>query len=351
MRATILKINRSNPNLSKIRLAAETIRKGGLVVFPTETVYGIGADAMNASACRKIFKAKKRPSDNPLIVHVSDMEMAEKVAIIPRRYRKAIESIWPSPLTLILKARAGLPRVVTAGLKTVAVRMPSDEIALELIRQSRTPIAAPSANISKKPSSTSGKHAIGYFLKSVDIILDAGNSEFGIESTVLDLGHFTLLRPGAFTMEEISAAFMKKPKLPKEALGLKEAKKALSPGMKYRHYSPDTKLMLYEGDPSRLKSILSPWKGRFAFMGSGETAFLLGKMPVKSIILGSRKEPRTIARNLFSGLIYLDSLKAEFCITESFTEKGYGLAIMNRLRKASSHKHFHTAEELEKCLR
>lgn len=350
MRAKILKINRSDPNLSKIRLAAETIRKGGLVVFPTETVYGIGADATNASACRRIFKAKRRPYDNPLIVHVSDMGMADKVAIIPKHYRKAIEATWPSPLTLILKARTGLPRVVTAGLKTVAVRMPADKIALELIRQSGTPIAAPSANISKKPSSTSGKHAIGYFINAVDIILDAGPSKFGIESTVLDLGKFTLLRPGAFTMEDIFAAFLKMPKLPKEALGLKEAKRALSPGMKYKHYSPDTKLLLYEGDPSELRQILSPWKGRFSFIGSEETARLLGRMPVKSIILGSRKQPRAIARNLFSGLIYLDSLKVEFCIAESFAEEGYGLAVMNRLRKASGHKHFSTAEELEKYL-
>lgn len=347
MNAKILKIKRSNPDLSKIRIAANAIRKGNLVVFPTETVYGIGADATNAKACKKIFKAKNRPSDNPLIVHVSDIKMAEEIAHIPKEYRKIIEKIWPAPITFIMKAKKILPSVVTSGLNTVAVRMPEDKIAISLISESGTPIAAPSANISKRPSSTSGKHAITYFKKSVDVILDAGPSKFGIESTVLDLLTFTLLRPGAFTLDEITKAFGKKPKLLEESEEISKIKKPISPGMKYKHYSPETRVLLFEGDAKRLPDILIKYKKRFVFIGSKETASMLSGISKKNIILGRKNDRKSIARNLFKSLINLDSLGAEFCITESFSERDYGLAIMNRLRKASGHKYFRTAEELK----
>jgi L-threonylcarbamoyladenylate synthase len=350
MKAKILKINRSKPDLSKIHTAANAIRKGNLVVFPTETVYGIGADATNASACRRIFKAKNRPSDNPLIVHVSDIKMAVEIAIIPKKYYKTIDGIWPAPITFIMKAKKTLPSVVTSGLSTVAVRMPADSIAISLIRESGAPIAAPSANISKKPSSTSGKHAIDYFKKSVDVILDAGPSKFGIESTVLDLLTFTLLRPGAFTTDEITKAFGRRPKLLKETEGVSSNKKPISPGMKYKHYSPDTRVLLFEGDTKKLRSILIKYKKRFVFIGSKETASKLSGISKKNIILGRKSDRKSIARNLFRSLIELDSLGAEFCITESFSEKDYGLAIMNRLKKASGHKYFRTAGELENYL-
>jgi L-threonylcarbamoyladenylate synthase len=351
MKAKILKLKRSNPDPSKIHIAADAIRKGNLVVFPTETVYGIGADATNASACKKIFKAKKRPSDNPLIVHVSDMKMAEEIAYIPKRYYKTIEKIWPAPITFIMKAKKALPSVVTSGLNTVAVRMPADKIAIRLISESGTPIAAPSANLSKKPSSTSGKHAINYFKKSVGIILDAGPSKFGIESTVLDLLTFTLLRPGAYTLDEITRAFGKKPGLLKETEETSKIKKPRSPGMKYKHYSPETQVLLFEGDTKEMRSILIKYKKRFVFIGSKETASKLSGISKKNIILGRKSDRKSIARNLFRSLIDLDSLGAEFCITESFSEKDYGLAIMNRLRKASGYKYFRTAEDIQNYIK
>lgn len=347
MSALILKINPHKPERRKIEKAAEAIRRGRLVVFPTETVYGIGANAFDPKACRMIFKAKGRPSDNPLIVHVSDMRMAGKVAEIPRLYSNIIGKIWPAPITFIMNARKGLPKAVTAGLETVAVRMPSDRVALALIKASGVPIAAPSANISRKPSSTSAGHALKYFAKSVDVIIDSGRSRFGLESTILDLRSFKLLRPGAFTIEEIEKAFGRRPLVTKETKGIIESGKATNPGMKYRHYSPETPLFLFEGKQKDLPKILSGLKGRFAFIGSSESSRLLRGIAEKTIILGRKNDSRTIARRLFDSLIELDSLGLEFGIAESFSEKDYGLAVMNRLRKASRHRSFRTRKELE----
>jgi L-threonylcarbamoyladenylate synthase len=350
MSALILKINPRRPERDKIKIAAEAIKKGGLVVFPTETVYGIGADAFDEKACAKIFRAKGRPSDNPIIVHVSDLRMAKCVAEIPPIYSNIIAAIWPAPITFIMKARNELPKIVTAGLNTVAVRMPSNRVALELIKASGLPIAAPSANISKKPSSTSALHAIKYFGKAVDVIIDSGRSKFGLESTILDLRSFKVLRPGAFTVEEIEKAFGRRPTVTGETRGIDESKAALSPGMKYRHYSPETPLFLFVGEGDELKKILEKADDPFAFLGSKELSGKIGKRTDQKIILGSRKNLKEIAANLFDALIALDSLKVKYAIIESFDEKGYGLAIMNRLRKATQHKAFKTAPELEKLV-
>lgn len=350
MPAIILKIAPNNPEKGKIRMAAAAIRSGKLVVFPTETVYGIGANAFNPKACAKIFKVKGRASDNPLIVHVSDLRMAERVAEIPRIYSNIIARTWPAPITFITKAKKNLPGVVTAGLDTVAVRMPNNKVALALIRASGVPIAAPSANISKRPSSTSAQHAIRYFEKKVDVIIDSGKSEFGLESTILDLRNFTLLRPGAFTVEEIGKAFGRRPKVTNEARGLGESRKAISPGMKYKHYSPNTPLFLFGGNPKDLRKILSGEKGRFAFIGSLESSRLLKGIPKRSMILGRRNESKNVAKKLFGCLIELDLLGVDFGIAESFGEKGHGLAIMNRLRKASGHRSFRTRKEFERLI-
>lgn len=346
-----LKVSARKPGPDEIGKAAEAIRKGGLVVFPTETVYGIGADATNEAACRRIFRAKKRARDNPLIVHVSSLRMAEGIGVIPREYRQIIERIWPAPITFVVMARPGLPKAVTAGLKTVCVRMPDDPVALSLIRRAGVPIAAPSANPSKKPSATSGSHALAYFDGKVDVILDAGRTRHGIESTILDLRDFRLLRPGAFTIEEIAKAFGKKPKVTKDAKGMGGSGRPLSPGMKYRHYSPETPLFLYEGKPGKLAAALKGiGAGYFAFIGSKETSRLIGGLAPRKIVLGSRKNPDEIASNLFDALIRLDSLGARFAVAESFAEKGKGLAVMNRLRKASSHRSFTTRQELVNLL-
>lgn len=351
MAALVLKVNPRRPEPEKIRIAAGVIKKGGLVVFPTETVYGIGANALDGKACRRIFRVKGRASDNPLIVHVSNLKMAAGVAEIPLSYSNIIRKIWPAPITFIMKARKKLPNTVTAGLETVALRMPSNRVALALIKASGVPIAAPSANISKKPSSTSAAHALNYFRDSVDVIIDSGRSRFGLESTILDLRSFTLLRPGAFTTEEIERAFGRAPKITGQARGLRGSRRAISPGMKYRHYSPDTPLFLFAGDKRRLEKILNGVGHDFAFMGSRETARRIGNSAKGKILLGSGRDLSGIARNLFDGLIRLDSLGMEFAVAESFREKGHGLAIMNRLRKASEHRTFKTKGELERLIK
>jgi len=351
MKALILKINQRRPEESKIARAAEAIKKGGLVVFPTETVYGIGANALSEKACRKIFRAKGRPRDNPLIVHVSGIEMARTVAEVPVVYNNIIRRIWPAPITFIMKARKGLPAAVTAGLGTVAIRMPANKVALALIESSGVPIAAPSANISRRPSATTAQHAIKYFKNSVEVIIDSGRSEFGLESTILDLRTFRILRPGAFTAERIRKAFGRRPVITRETMGLGESADAISPGMKYRHYSPETPLFLFTGKKNRLRRILKGAGGRFAFVGSSELSATI-RMPGKyKMVLGSRKRPGKMASNLFDSLIRLDSLGAEFAVVESFGQRGYGLAMMNRIRKASQHRSFRSLPELERLMK
>jgi L-threonylcarbamoyladenylate synthase len=347
MKTRILKIDRHNPDKGKMRAAASVIRRGGIVVFPTETVYGIGTNALSAEAARKIYKVKGRPSDNPLIVHASDMKMASKIGIFPKRYYKIVESLWPGPITFVVKARKTVPLEVTGGLKTVALRIPEHRVALELIRESGVPIAAPSANISKKPSATNAGHAMAYFSGKVDVIIDSGAASIGIESTILNLGTFTILRPGAFPAERIAAAFGRKPIIGVAASGIADADRASAPGMKYRHYSPDTPLFLYTGAPSGLAGSMAGIKGSIAFIGSDESCRIL-RGRCRTIRLGSRKRPGEIARNLFDGLIKLDAVGARFAVIESFSEKGIGLGIMNRIRKAANHTQFSTAAQLKK---
>ncbi|MCL4365175.1 MAG: L-threonylcarbamoyladenylate synthase [Candidatus Marsarchaeota archaeon] len=342
----MLNIDPRNPDKAKIAKAADIIRRGGIVVFPTETVYGIGANALNPKACRKIYAIKGRAADNPLIVHVSSMDMADAVAKIPDKYKKILKRIWPCPLTIVAKARDSVPKVVTGGLNTVSVRMPQNRVALRLIEESGVPIAAPSANISKRPSSTRASHAKKYFDGAVDAIIDAGSSRFGIESTIIDTDNFMLLRPGAFTSAQIEKEFGKKPRITEESLGLKYAQRPKSPGTKYAHYSPLTPLFLFDGDAKSLKRITSVFKGKFVFIGSSESCMELRKNAKKAISLGKKRGMREIAHNLFHSLILLDSLNADFAIIEGFPEHGMGLAIMNRLRKASGNRSFESEKEL-----
>ncbi len=331
--------------------AAKIIRNGGLVVFPTETVYGIGANALDSRACQRIFKVKGRAADNPLIVHVSSMSMAEKVGFIPERYSKVLARAWPAPLTVVVKAKKLLPRVVTGGLDTVAIRMPDNQIALDFINESGVPIAAPSANISRKPSSTRAKHAKKYFNGSVDVIIDSGPSRFGIESTVINLANFSLLRPGSYTVERIEEEFGKRIKVTEESRGLiKTSAKPLSPGMKYKHYSPDKPICLFTGDMKELPAITKTTHGKFTFIGSDESCDLMKDYAESEIMLGSRTRPGDIAHNLFDALIHLDTKKSDFGIIENFSETGIGLAVMNRTRKACANKHFGNKKEFEKLI-
>lgn len=346
----MLKVNQNHPDISKIRMAAAAIRQGKLVVFPTETVYGIGANALDGKACMKIFRAKRRPQDNPLIVHVSSMGMAARVAEIPRNYRKQIMELWPGPLTLILKAKPCIPKEVTAGLPTVAVRFPSNRVALALIKAAGVPIAAPSANLSKKPSATEASHAASYFSKGVAYIIDAGISSFGIESTILDLSGFRILRPGAMTAEQISSAFKKKPALPPAPTGRGVSGKPISPGMKYRHYSPEKPLLLFTGSRAELATIFRRHGNDAAFIGSDESCRTLGNLAKNKLSMGKRNDLRSAARNLFRNLIKLDGMDVSFGIAEAVPEKGLGTAIMNRLIKASGNRKCASAYEAERLI-
>lgn len=349
MKTLILKLDPRKPDPEKIKLAAKAIRNGKLVIFPTETVYGLGANALNSRACRKIFNVKKRHPENPLIVHISDLKMAEEIGNIPDKYKGVIKSIWPGPITIVVKARKRLPQIVTAKLDTVALRMPSNRIALSLIKNSAVPIAAPSVNISSRPSATSAEHAIKCFNGKVDIIIDAGKTKSGIESTIIDLGNFELLRPGAFTLEDVKKAFGRKPSVSKSARGTTDSKVARSPGMKYMHYSPATPLFLYTGTHSKLNGMLEPYKRQAALIGSKEMCIEISNAKYK-IILGAKANLKETAKNLFDSLIKLDSLEVRFAIVQSYKKRGLGLAIMNRLRKATQNRSFSNKLQLRRLV-
>ena len=251
METKIIKISPENIELSEndIKDAAEIIKKGGLVAFPTETVYGLGGDATNPEASRKIYSAKGRPSDNPLIIHISKAADAEDYTYTTDIYYKLAERFMPGPLTVVMRAKESVPKETRGGLETVAVRCPENTIARKLIELSCTPIAAPSANLSGSPSPTEACHVIDDMQGRIDMIIDGGSCEIGLESTIVkieDDGSLTLLRPGKITVDELSCIA---PVVIADAVTdmLKEGDKALSPGMKYRHYAPESPVVLLNG--------------------------------------------------------------------------------------------------------
>ncbi|MGC8969228.1 MAG: L-threonylcarbamoyladenylate synthase [Conexivisphaera sp.] len=347
-RTRVLRVDPRNPDESKIARAAEVIRSGGLVAFPTETVYGLGADAFNPEALRRIFLAKGRPQDNPLIVHVPDREWLTRVASsVPELAGRLVERFWPGPLTLVVEASPSLPTEVTAGLPTVAVRCPAHPVALRLIELSGTPIAAPSANLSGRPSPTSAEHVISDLWGLVDVIVDSGETLYGIESTIIDVTRDppVLLRPGAVAVEDVEGVLGTRVEVPEESRGLAESKAALSPGMKYRHYAPRKPLVLVESDdysgadyPSKVASIaasLASGGRKVVVLSSDEDIDAYRSAGLEAVALGPRSNPFEVARNVFRVLRALDDMDADIAVSEGFEERGLGLAIMNRLRKAS----------------
>jgi len=245
----IIKINPKKPEKQLIKMASDVLKESNLVAFPTETVYGLGAGAFNRKAVAKIFNAKGRKADNPLIVHIADRKDLNKLAKnIPNEARLLANAFWPGPLTLVLEKKDIIPSNVTSGLDTVAIRMPSNKIALELIRASG-PIAAPSANLSGRPSGTSVKHVIQDFDGKINCIIDGGDSKIGLESTVVSLASSPplLLRPGYITLEQLRK-YLPEIEVHKSIKGLKIDGKVASPGMKYKHYSPKAKVILAEND-------------------------------------------------------------------------------------------------------
>jgi L-threonylcarbamoyladenylate synthase len=346
IRTLILKVDAENPDPSKIQKAAEIIQKGGLVAFPTETVYGLGADAFNAKAVLALFSAKNRPLDNPPIIHIENInQISELAQTIPKNAEALMKQFWPGPLTLIFKRSQKLPKQTVAGLDTVAIRMPKHNVALALIKQSSRPIAAPSANLSGKPSPTNAKHVYEDLNGRIDAILDAGQTRIGVESTVLDLSVDppVLLRPGGAPFEEIKKvipqvelhAFV----TAKQDIAVEQAR---SPGMMHRHYAPKAPVILVEGSLAAVTAKINELaencrlKGeKVGIMATDETKNQYNAEIVRS--LGSRFNMATIAQSLFRLLREMDDEKVDVIFAEGLTSEGLGLAVMNRLRKASGY--------------
>jgi L-threonylcarbamoyladenylate synthase len=337
MRTKILKINPKNPNSSQIRQAAKIIRSGGLVAFPTETVYGLGANALDARAVKKIFVAKGRPSDNPLIVHISDMaDLGILADHISSEAFDLMDKFWPGPLTIVLKKSKIVPKIVTGGLDTVAIRMPKNKIAQKLIEESGFPIAAPSANIAGRPSPTMAKHVIEDLTDKISMIIDGGPTKIGIESTVIDLSRKTpmLLRPGNVTLEQLHQV-LNKIMIHPVIYGKKTKSTHRSPGMKYRHYSPKAKIILIEGTKSKANQKIIQLVQHYK--GQGLRVGILGtenhtKSDMNQFV---GKNPEKIAANLFKSFREFDSKKIDIILAQGISKKGLGLGIMNRLGKAA----------------
>ena len=338
----IVKVDPENIDYNIIKEAADIINRGGLVVFPTETVYGIGADALNDAAVDKIFKAKGRPQDNPLIVHIAELDELYCLASeVPKKAELLAERFWPGPLTMILYKRKILSDKITAGLNTAAIRLPVNKIALALIRESKKPIAAPSANTSGSPSPTEASHVIEDLMGKVDMIIDGGSTYIGLESTVVDMtGDIPMiLRPGGVTLEDIISVLGECTYDP-SIIKSEEAIIPKSPGQKYRHYSPKAKVILYKGHIEKVAEKINEdydkltLKGlKAGIMSTVQTRELYkGKV---NICIGDRTKLLTISSNLFKGLRDFDHMGIDVILTEAVDEKGLGKAIMNRLGKSA----------------
>lgn len=327
---------------NKIKEAAEGIKNGELVVFPTETVYGIGANALNKEAVNKIFKAKGREADNPLIVHISDIKMLDDlVKSIGETEKRLIKNFWPGPLTIILDRKEIIPKNVTSNLDTVAIRFPSNIIAQQLIKLSGFPIAAPSANISGKPSGTKIEDIIEELDGKVEYIIDSGLVDIGVESTVIRVinDEIHILRPGKITKEDIEKLGIKV-KIEKQIMEeCKIEDKVMSPGMKYKHYAPNTKcLLVYSKDNndlvSKINEIIKKEKNVLVL---GKTKNLDKYITNNKLALGSTLEE--ITKNMFAVLRKVDSYKVDLVIIEGVEKEGLGLAIMNRLIRACNYNY------------
>ena len=340
-----VKVDENNIDTEIMKKAGRIIKEGGLVAFPTETVYGLGGDAFNAESSMKIYSAKGRPSDNPLIVHIADIEYLKKVAVdIPKAAYGLAEAFWPGPLTMIMNKAPGLPKETTGGLDTVAVRMPVHPVALEFIRYAGGFVAAPSANISGRPSPTVAKYVTEDLDGRVDMIIDGGDCEIGIESTIVDLTTPVpmILRPGFITREELEEVLGK---VDIDVTIIKNDSQTApkAPGMKYRHYAPKGDLTIVEGENEAVVRYINEQLDKAAESGlltgiiaTEETVGFYHAGSVKNI--GSRSDEISIARNLFRILREFDDENIDIIYTECFKGEGVSFATMNRLLKAAGHK-------------
>ena len=327
-----------------LKRAGKIIRDGGLVAFPTETVYGLGGDALNPMSSKKIYAAKGRPSDNPLIVHVANMDdLAAIVQEVPDAARKLADAFWPGPLTMIMNKNEKVPYETTGGLDTVAIRMPNNEIALELIRQSGGYIAAPSANTSGRPSPTVARYCVEDLSGKIEMIIDGGQVGIGLESTIVDLTSQVpmILRPGYITAKMLEDV-LGEISIDKTIIDSSSTERPKAPGMKYRHYAPKGDLMIVQGSQSqvvdyindRAKEAEASGK-RVGVIATDDTKSLYQASIVKSV--GNREDESTIAHELFKVLREFDDENVDVMFSESFDDSGIGQAIMNRLLKAAGH--------------
>ncbi len=329
----IRKVDQVYPDPVIIRQAADTIKKGGTVVFPTETVYGLGADATADSSVLNIYKAKGRPADNPLIVHFSSIDMMREYVHVSGDIEAIAGRIWPGPVTIIFQSTAKISVVARASLPTVGSRIPANPVALALIAGAGVPIAAPSANLSTRPSIVNSAEAIAELDGKVDMILDAGETFFGIESTVLKWSEkgYEILRPGAIGVEDLEP-ILGKIIVSEAARAASSVDKPLTPGMKYRHYSPGKTLYRIEDREAFIAYVEGKRRSDMAVICSDEVAAILG---IECISVGSERNLYEVARNLFPSFRKLDASAYKNGIIHGFPESGIGLAIMNRIRKAS----------------
>lgn len=320
-------------NENNIERAAKVIRAGGLVAFPTETVYGLGANALLGQAALKIYAAKGRPSDNPLIIHLSKAEDAEKYCFTGEIFYKLASRFMPGPITIILPKRDIIPFEVTAGLDTVAVRVPSNKVANKLIEKAQVPIAAPSANLSGRPSPTCAQHVIDDMMGRVDMILAGEECEIGLESTVVSVKNdiVTILRPGKVTYEELKSVCPNTEIAP--AVLEKFSGKPLSPGMKYKHYSPKANVIILEGDYDNIVAFLSDKDECGILCFDSDTELLKHK---SALSIGSEESLDEQARKLFACLREFDKREDITTIYARMPSKnGLGLAVYNRLIRAA----------------
>ncbi len=347
MQTIIRKVDENCIDEMIMKEAGALLKQGALVAFPTETVYGLGANALDSEAAAKIYAAKGRPSDNPLIVHIADMEALPLIAAeIPEAAKKLAEKFWPGPLTMVMKKSEVVPYGTTGGLDTVAVRMPAHPIALEMIRHGGGYIAAPSANTSGRPSPTLASHVADDMDGIVPLILDGGAVGIGIESTIVDLTDEipTILRPGFITKEMLQ-----------EVVGEVQIDKGLdadsktppkAPGMKYRHYAPKAELMIVEGSSeavvAKINALVKENEEKGICTGIIGTEETVSRYPIGIVkCMGTRNDELSISSHLYGILREFDESDAKVIYSESFEEGAMGSAIMNRLLKAAGHKIIH----------
>lgn len=349
METILYKIELDNINEKQMQEAGDLIAAGELVAFPTETVYGLGGDALHPEAAKKIYAAKGRPSDNPLIVHIAEVSDLERVAKeVPDQARKLADAFWPGPLTMVVWKNDNVPYATTGGLDTVAVRMPNHPVALELIRRSGKLIAAPSANTSGRPSPTEGSHVMEDLDGRIAMVLDSGLVGIGIESTIIDLTEEVpmVLRPGYITPEMLSEVLGEEVIIDPGIIAADDTTKPKAPGMKYKHYAPKADMVIVDGEKAKVveeitKSIQNAKeKGlKAAVIATEETKSLYEADVVLSI--GKREEEDSIARHMYKILRDCDKLDVDVIYSESFKTPRIGQAIMNRLLKAAGHQVIH----------